>query len=91
MGWAAFLRAHTLEYLMGRCGHCRDNAVAESVFNQLKRERIGRRTRRTRKGARQDVFDYSEMFHNPTRSHARTGMLSPAAFERQQMTRREGV
>ncbi|WP_411958308.1 IS3 family transposase [Paracoccus homiensis] len=91
MDWAAFLRAHNLEHSMSRRGNCHDNAVAESFFNLLKRERIRRRTYRTREDARQDVFDYIEMFYNPKRKHARNGMLSPAEFERQQKMRREGV
>ncbi|WEF25933.1 IS3 family transposase [Paracoccus sp. S3-43] len=91
MDWAAFLRAHNLEHSMSRRGNCHDNAVAESFFNLLKRERIRRRTYRTREDARQDVFDYIEMFYNPKRKHARNGMLSPAEFERRQMMRREGV
>lgn len=41
---AAFLGAHTLEHSMRRRGNCHDNAVAESLFNPLKRERIRRRT-----------------------------------------------
>jgi putative transposase len=28
------------------------------------------------------VFDYIEMFYNPTRKHVRNGMLSPVEFER---------
>ncbi|WP_157115674.1 IS3 family transposase [Ketogulonicigenium robustum] len=91
MDWAAFLRAHKLEHSMSRRGNCHDNAVAESFFNLLKRERIRRRTYRSREEARQDMFDYIEMFYNPKRKHARNGMLSPADFERQQMMRREGV
>ncbi|MGQ3021872.1 IS3 family transposase, partial [Aliihoeflea sp.] len=46
--------------------------------------RIRRRTYRTREEARQDVFDYIEMFYNPKRKHVRNGMLSPVEFERQQ-------
>lgn len=63
--WAAFLRAHNLEHSMSRRGNCHDNAVAESFFNLLKRERIRRRTDKTREEARQDVFDDIEMFYNP--------------------------
>ena len=85
--WAAFLRAHNLEHSMSRRGNCHDNAVAESFFNLLKRERVRRRTYRTREEARQDVFDYIEMFYNPKRKHARNGMLSPVDFERQQKLR----
>jgi putative transposase len=74
---------------MSRRGNCHDNAVAESFFNLLKRERIRRRTYKTRLDARQDVFDYIEMFYNPTRKHVRNGMLSPVEFERQQDMRTE--
>ncbi|MFZ1772428.1 MAG: IS3 family transposase [Rhizobiaceae bacterium] len=91
MDWAAFLKAHNLEHSMSRRGNCHDNAVAESFFNLLKRERIRRRTYKTRVEARQDVFDYIEMFYNPTRKHVRNGMLSPVEFERQQKMKTEGV
>ena len=82
--WASFLRHHNLEHSMSRRGNCHDNAVAESFFNLLKRERIRRTTYRTRGDARQDVFDYIEMFYNPKRKHANNGMLSPVNFERRQ-------
>ena len=91
MEWASFLKHHNLEPSMSRRGNCHDNAVAESFFNLLKRERIRRKVYRTRAEARQDVFDYIEMFYNPTRKHARNGMLSPVEFERQHKTQSEGV
>lgn len=86
MDWAAFLKHHNLEHSMSRRGNCHDNAVAESFFNLLKREWIRRRTYRTCEEARQDVFNYIEMFYNPKRKHVRNGMLSPVDFERQQKT-----
>ena len=89
--WASFLRHHNLEHSMSRRGNCHDNAVAESFFNLLKRERIRRRTYKTRDDARSDVFDYIEFFYNPKRKHARNGMLSPVAFERQQKLNTAGV
>ena len=91
MDWAAFIRAHNLEHSMSRRGNCHDNAVAESFFSSLKRERIRRRTYKTRDEARQDVFDYIEMFYNPVRKQVRNGMLSPNQFERQQILKAEGV
>jgi len=91
MDWASFLKHHNLTHSMSRRGNCHDNAVAESFFNLLKRERIRRRTYGTRAEARQDVFDYIEMFYNPTRKHVRNGMLSPVEFERQQEMITEGV
>lgn len=76
---------------MSRRGNCHDNAVAESFFNLLKRERIRRRTYQTREDARQDVFDYIEIFYNPKRKHANNVMLSPVNFERQQKMNPQGV
>ena len=76
---------------MSRRGNCHDNAVAESFFNLIKRERIRRQTYKTRAEARQDVFDYIEMFYNPVRKHATNAILSPVNFERQQNTNKEGV
>ncbi len=90
--WQSFLRQHNLEASMSRRGNCHDNAVAESFFQLLKRERIRRRTYPTREAARQDVFDYIEMFYNPKRKHTNNGMLSPVDFEdRQLKLKMEGV
>jgi len=80
--WQDFLSAHNLEASMSRRGNCWDNAVAESFFQLLKRERIKRRTYLTRDAARQDIFDYIEMFYNPVRKHGFNGNLSPVEFER---------
>ncbi len=71
---------------MSRRGNCHDNAVAESFFNLLKRERIRHKVYRSRDEARQDVFDYIEMFYNPKRKHVSNGMLSTVEFEKQQKT-----
>jgi putative transposase len=49
---------------MSRKGNCWDNAVAESFFSSLKKERIKKRIYRTRDLARADVFDYIEVFYN---------------------------
>lgn len=89
--WQAFLHQHNLEASMSRRGNCHDNAVAESFFQLLKRERIRRKTYATREDARADVFEYIEMFYNPLRRHTNNGMLSPVEFERQQKVNRKGV
>ncbi len=52
---------------------------------------LRRRTYTTRAEARQDVFDYIDMFYNPKRKHVRNGMLPPVEFERQQQMNTEGV
>ncbi len=90
--WQTFLGQHNLEASMSRRGNCHDNAVAESFFQLLKRERIRRKTYQTRDAARQDVFEYIEMFYNPKRKHTNNGMLSPVDFEiRQRKLNEAGV
>lgn len=83
--WRAFLESHNIKPSMSRRGNCHDNAVAESFFQLLKRERIRRRTYATRAAARQDIFDYIEMFYNPIRKHSNNGLLSPVDFETRQL------
>jgi putative transposase len=89
--WRDFLTAHRIEPSMSRRGNCHDNAVAESFFQLIKRERIKRRTYATRDDARQDIFDYIEMFYNPKRRHGFNDRLSPAEFERRHFERLGGV
>jgi len=68
------------------------NAVAESFFQLLKREKIRRRNYRTREDARRDIFEYIELFYNPKRKHTNNGMLSPVDFEaRQRKLNKAGV
>ena len=79
--WLRFLRANNLEPSMSRRGNCWDNAVAESFFSSLKKERIKKRIYKTRDLARADIFDYIESFYNRTRRHSHLGGVSPEAFE----------
>ena len=80
--WQAFLKAHHMVPSMSRRGNCHDNAVAESFFSALKKERIKRRIYPNRATATSDVFDYIEMFYNPIRRHGSAGGVSPVEFER---------
>ena len=80
--WRLFLKEHHMVPSMSRRGNCHDNAVAESFFSALKKERIKRRIYPNRETARSDVFDYIEMFYNPIRRHGSAGDLSPVEFER---------
>ena len=66
---------------MSRRANCWDNAVAESFFSSLKKERIRKRIYKTRDLARADIFDYIEGFYNRTRCHTHLGGVSPEAFE----------
>lgn len=79
--WRAFLRDHHLIPSMSRRGNCHDNAVAESFFSLLKRERIKRRIYGSREEARRDIFDYIELFYNPKRRHGNNGNVSPVKLE----------
>ena len=90
--WSKFLKSHGLEASMSRRGNCHDNAVAESFFQLLKRERIKRRVYSTRSEARSDIFDYIEMFYNTRRKHGFNGQLPPVVYEqRYQEMRLESV
>ena len=89
--WQAFLKTHNLQPSMSRRGNCHDNAVAESFFQLLKRERIRRKIYATRDDARQDVFDYIEMFYNPKRRHGVSNRLSPVEYEKQYFERLASV
>jgi putative transposase len=90
--WQSFLGKPNLDASMSRRGNCHNNAVAESFFQLLKRKRIRRRTYVTRNAARQDVFDYIEMFYNPNRKHTNNGTLSQVDYEiKQPKTNEAGV
>ena len=79
--WLRFCRVHNLEPSMSRRGYCWDNAVVESFFVSLKKERIKKRIYKTRDLAREDIFDYIEVFYNRKRRHSHLGGVSPEAFE----------
>jgi putative transposase len=79
--WRRFCRSNKLEPSMSRRGNCWDNAVAESFFSSLKKERIKKRIYNNRNIATADVSDYIESFYNRTRRHQHIGGVSPEAFE----------
>jgi len=89
--WQAFLDANNLQASMSRRGNCHDNAVAESFFQLLKRERIKRHIYSTRDDACRDVVDYVELFYNSRRRHGFNEMLSPVEYEKQFTERLVGV
>ena len=75
------LASHGIDCSMSSSGNCYDNAVVESFFGLLKRERVNRVRYRTRDQARADLFDYIEVFYNRKRRHGYLGNISPADFE----------
>ena len=89
--WRRLCRANRLEPSMSRKGNCWDNAVAESFFSSLKKERVKKHIYRTRELAQTDVAEYIETFYNRTRRHSYLGGVSPEQFEAAQKPRRQGV
>jgi len=77
------LARHGIDCSMSSTGNCYDNAVVESFFASLKRERVNRVRYRTRDEARADIFDYIEVFYNRKRRHGYLGNISPDDFEAQ--------
>ena len=69
---------------MSRRGNCYDNAVAESFFSSLKKERIRRKIYSTREEAKSEIFEYIEVFYNRKRRHSHLNQLSPMVFEKLQ-------
>jgi len=76
---------------MSRKGNCWDNAVAESFFSSLKKERIKKQIYKNRDSASTDVTDYIDRFYNRTRRHSHLGSVSPEQFEAAHKVRRKGV
>ena len=79
--WRRFCLTNGLKPSMSRRGNCWDNAVAESFFGSLKKERIKKRIYRNRDVATADISDYIESFYNPERRHQHLGGVSPEVFE----------
>ena len=81
-----FCKDHGLIPSMSRRSNCFDNAVAESFFSSLKKERIRRRIYRSREEARADVFGYTEDFYSRVRRHSHLGQMLPHDFEQAALT-----
>jgi putative transposase len=72
---------HGFQPSMSRKGNCYDNACAESFFSTLKNELIHLNRFKTRREARQAIFQYIEVFYNRQRLHASLGYRTPHEFE----------
>jgi putative transposase len=81
--YQAMLKENSIECSMSARGNCYDNAVVESFFGSLKRERICRYKYRTRQEAQLDIFDYIECFYNKRRLHSYLDFKSPIDFEKE--------
>jgi len=81
-GYQGLVRKQGMLVSMSRRGNCWDNAVVESFFATLKGELLYPNKIRTRKQAREMIFDYVEVFYNRERKHSALGYLSPVAYEK---------
>ncbi|WP_435380190.1 IS3 family transposase [Echinicola jeungdonensis] len=64
---------------MSRKGNCWDNAVAENFFKILKSE-TGYRKYGSVMQAKQEIFEFIEIWYNRNRRHSSLGYLSPDQF-----------
>jgi transposase InsO family protein len=76
------LKREGITWSMSRKGNCHDNAVAESFFASLKKERVHRRRYQSREEATRDIGDYIDGFYNRRRRHSHLGGISPIEFEK---------
>jgi putative transposase len=79
--WRRFCRDNHLEPSMSRKGNCWDNAVAESFFSSLQKERIKKRIYPSGDVALADIAEYIDSLYNRTRRHSYLGGVSPEQFE----------
>ena len=66
---------------MSRKGNCWDNAPSESFFHTLKVELIHGRSFETRAEAKQQIFNYIEIYYNKKRMHSSIDYKTPYEME----------
>lgn len=76
---------------MSRRGNCWGNAVVESFFSSLKKERIKKRVYADRETAMLDLTEYIDDFYNSARRHHHLGGVSPIEFDAVHCKRESGV
>lgn len=77
------LSSYRIIQSMSGKGNCYDNAYAESFFSTIKTE-LGYR-HESRSVARQNIFEYIEVFYNRIRRHSALNYVSPQEYERKHM------
>ena len=77
-----FLTNKGFRQSMSGKGNCYDNAFAESFFHTLKTELIYQCVYLTREQAREDIFEYIEIYYNRKRRHSALNYFSPFEFEK---------
>jgi len=79
----ALLEEHQIRQSMSRKGNPYDNAPAENFFSCLKCECTNFLHFRTRRDAKQTIFEYIEIYYNRQRRHAALGWISPLKYKHQ--------
>jgi transposase InsO family protein len=75
------LAEHGIEPSLSRKGDCYDNAVTESFFSTLKRERTHHESYPSRQAARRSLFKYIEVSYNRRRLHSTLGCHGPEDYD----------
>lgn len=76
------IKDHGFICSMSRRGSCWDNAPSESFFHTLKTELTHHRRYQTRQEAKQEIFEYIEVFYNRQRRHSTIGYQTPLGYEK---------
>ena len=66
---------------MSRADNAYDNAFMESCFSRFKAELMQDGAFQTKEDAQTEIFEYIEMYYNPTRRHSSLNYVSPVKFE----------
>ena len=75
------LRLHQFEQSMSGADEVYDNAFIESYWWRLKAELVHQRVFRSVADAREQLFEYIELYYNRRRRHSSLGYVSPLQFE----------
>lgn len=81
--YQALLVKNKLICSMSKRGDCFDNAAMESWNGSFKVEAIHGERFKTRKEAKQHIFEYIDMYYNRQRLHSKLDYMSPVNFEEQ--------
>ena len=76
------IKDHGFICSMSRKGNCWDNAPSESFFHTLKTELTHHGRYQTRQEAKQEIFEYIEVFYNRQRRHSTIGYQTPLGYEK---------
>lgn len=77
------LQGRTLTQSMSDADNHYDNAHMESFFSRFKAELLQGGAFHNAEDSQSEIFEFIEMYYNPSRLHSSIGYLSPNNFENQ--------